>query len=395
MRCVRATEDVGMKQALLVTTALITAAVIAARVEAAEPIRLTLGGYYETAAGVEVGGADGPGEPSHDRQTEAFKQYVQVWFKGATTLDNGLTVGTQIQLYGNNESNGNVIDQVWVFARGGFGDIRFGDQYEPLQIMCVPDPGQITHNFGLINKDSNSFTNVTTNAAATLQKIQTCQNSGQKGTKIVYYSPLFDGLQFGFDFQPNVNMSHGPVTGTATKSGAIRNLVAGEVNYDHELGPLTLRAGAGFEYAISPANPGPNPAFYQAGLQVGFGRWKVGASGDYWQNYGVSGRANAGSATPIDNGSDAWLATVGSSYAIDAWTLGLQYAHGEFETAKNATDRYNAVSLQAVYHLGPGIWLEGEAAYFWYNEDKVASSSTTLSATSRSASIGLGTYITY
>ena len=44
MRCVRATEDLGMKQALLTTTALITAAVLAARAEAAEPIRLTLGG---------------------------------------------------------------------------------------------------------------------------------------------------------------------------------------------------------------------------------------------------------------------------------------------------------------------------------------------------------------
>src|SRR5262249_47583471 len=218
------------------------------RVFAAEPIRLTLGGYYEGAVGVEVGGADGPGEPSHDRQTGAFKQYVQVWFKGSTTLDNGLTVGTQIQMYANNQSNGNVIDQVWVYGRGGFGDVRFGDMYEPLQIMCVPDPGQITHNFGLINKDSNSFTNVTTNAAATLQHIQTCQNSGQKGTKIVYYSPVFDGLQLGLDYQPNQNLSHGPATGTGAKNGVLRNLVAGEVNYAHDFGWVTLLAGAGFEY---------------------------------------------------------------------------------------------------------------------------------------------------
>src|SRR5262249_53560367 len=155
---------------------------------------------------------------------------------------------------------------------------------------------------------------------------QTCQNSGQKGTKLVYYSPDFDGFRFGLDFQPNPNMSHGPVTGTGTKAG-VRNIVAGEVNYDHELGPLTLRAGAGIEYAITPPVSGPSPAFYQAGLQLGFGRWKVGASGDYWQNYGLSGRANSGSATPIDDSADAWLATVGASYAIDAWTLGLQYAH--------------------------------------------------------------------
>jgi hypothetical protein len=49
-----------MKRALLATTALIAAAVVADRIQAAEPIRLTLGGCYETAAGAELGGPTDP-----------------------------------------------------------------------------------------------------------------------------------------------------------------------------------------------------------------------------------------------------------------------------------------------------------------------------------------------
>src|SRR5262249_51077 len=153
----------------------------------------------------------------------------------------------------------------------------------------------------------------------------------------VYYSPRFNGFQFALDYQPNQNMSQGPTTGTGASNGVLRNLVSGAFTYQHDAGAVDLLAGAGFEYGLGPADPGPQPAFYRAGLQLGFDRFKVGASGEWWQNYGVSGRANKDSATPIDNGSDAWLASAGASYAVDAWTLGLQYAHGAFQTARHAT----------------------------------------------------------
>jgi predicted porin len=379
---------------LLTTTTLIAAALACGGANAADPIRLTLGGFFQTAAGVEIGGANRAGEPSADRQDGAFKHYVQVWFRGETTLDDGLTLGAQVHLYGDNESAG-PIDEVYLYADGAFGRLVFGDAYGPMQTMCITDPGQITRNFGLLNKDSNAFTNVGTNAAAVLQHMITCQNAGQKGTKAVYCSPVFDGFRFAIDYQPSQNVSHGPVTGAAATNGVLHNLVSGALTYEHGFGPVDLHAGGGFEYGIDPAGSGPRPAFYRAGLQLGYGRVALGASGEWWQNYGVSGRANSDSATPIDNGSDAWLATIGGSYDLGLWMLGIEYAHGAFQTARHAADLYNAVSLQATYDVGPGIRLEGEVAYFWYNEDKVATSSTTRFATSNSASIGLGTYTTF
>jgi len=101
-----------MKKLFLGTTALVAAGLIAVRADAADPIRLTLGGFYATAMGVEIGGATKPGEPSNDRQTGAFHQNVEVYFNGATTLDNGLTAGVHVELEGNNQS-GRTMDEVY------------------------------------------------------------------------------------------------------------------------------------------------------------------------------------------------------------------------------------------------------------------------------------------
>jgi outer membrane protein OmpU len=119
------------RRALLTTTTLIAAALACGEARAADPIRLTLGGFFQTAAGAEIGGADKPGEPSADRQPGAFKHYVQVWFRGETTLDDGLTLGAQVHLYGDNESDG-PIDEVSLYADAGFGRLVFGDTYGPM-----------------------------------------------------------------------------------------------------------------------------------------------------------------------------------------------------------------------------------------------------------------------
>ena len=101
-----------MRKMLFATTALVAVGFVSGSAPAAEPIKLSLGGFYATAAGVEVGGNDSKGAPSEDRQTGAFKQNVEVHIKGQTILDNGLTVGVWIELEANN-TPGRTIDEVF------------------------------------------------------------------------------------------------------------------------------------------------------------------------------------------------------------------------------------------------------------------------------------------
>ena len=380
-----------MRHYLLGSTALVAAALAAGQAQAADPIKLTLGGFYGAAAGVEIGGADGDNRPGNDRQTGAFKQNVEVHFNGSTTLDNGLTVGAHIELEANN-TPGRTIDEVYTYFKGGFGEFRFGDTNGAVGKSCVVDPGEITNNFGLISPN-NSFTNVAragTGSAIGLGGIGTCEDS--IGTKAVYFSPVFGGFQLALSYAPNSNKTAGPTTGTGSNFGPNRNIAAGYLSYNHSFGGFNLTAGGGAEYYFEPADGGGGnqPAFYQAGLQVGFGRFAVGASGEYYQNYK---RTLADPSAGVAGNADGWLATVGASYAIDAWTIGLEGAHGNFQTDKiSNVDTYNSVSLQGTYKLGPGIRLEAEAAYFWYHDDQHTNG---LNATDNSASIGLGSYITF
>ena len=96
-----------MKNTLLGTTALVAAGVMAG--QAAAEVELGLGGYYRAAAGANVSedfysGFDDP-------RFGAFRQDVEIYFRGNATLDNGITVGATIQLEGNQSSD--QIDEVW------------------------------------------------------------------------------------------------------------------------------------------------------------------------------------------------------------------------------------------------------------------------------------------
>jgi outer membrane protein OmpU len=380
-----------MRYGLLCTSALISAGFVAAsQAQAADPIKLTLGGFYGAAGGVEIGGNDAKGSPSDNRQVAAFKNNVEVYFNGSTTLDNGLTAGVHIELEANNTAN-RTIDEVFMYFKGGFGEFRFGDTGGALGKSCVVDPGAITNNFGLISPN-NSFSNVGRNAAMGLGSMGTCEDHGN-GTKAVYFSPVFSGFQGVISFAPNAAKSAGPTTGTGSKNNQ-HNILEGSINFNKSFGAVSVTGNVAGEYTFSMSNNGGggNPWEAQGGLVIGWGHWQFGASGEYDGNYG-SWLASGKSSEPVANNDDAWFASAGAAYAIDAWTVGLEGIYGNLGTTAGH-DQYKAVSLQGTYKLGPGIRLEGEVAYYWYNQNH-DNNFTGNNATSHSASVGIGSYMTF
>ena len=124
-----------MKKVLLGSTALVAAGLIAGHAEAADGVKLSLGGYYRGVAGVMFDDFDGAAAGTEDDLRDyVFKQDVEVHFKGETTLDNGLTVGAVVQLEG--QTSGDQIDEVYAYFSGGWGELRFGDDDEALTQLC-------------------------------------------------------------------------------------------------------------------------------------------------------------------------------------------------------------------------------------------------------------------
>src|SRR5262244_3484027 len=117
------TRDRHMKKALLGTTALIAAGFVVGDAYAAQGVKLSLGGRYMGAAGVQaIDDFSATPDPSDQLREYVFKQDVRVYFLGETTLDNGLTVGARVSLRGQTDSKDQIHD-VYAYFSGGFGEI--------------------------------------------------------------------------------------------------------------------------------------------------------------------------------------------------------------------------------------------------------------------------------
>src|SRR5262249_30139520 len=122
--------------------------------------------------------------------------------------------------------------------------------------------------------------------------IGTCYGVESKGNKLMYFSPSFGGFTFAISFTPqgSSRLAGGLLApGTNIESG-VANVVSVGADYSHDFGSWKLTLGGGGEWALTNyttagGTASEKPAYYQAGLQVGIGRWLVGLSGAYAPNY--------------------------------------------------------------------------------------------------------------
>src|SRR3569623_1986797 len=139
-----------MKKLILGSTALVGDASQANTAQASDGIKLDVGGFFQT---VYQGVFDDKGNNDFGdhRNTDRFVHNAEVWFKGETTLDNGLTVGAHIELEG--ENAGDQIDKSFVYWSGGFGKVQIGSQDGPIGGYCILPP-DTTANFSAFSPNA-------------------------------------------------------------------------------------------------------------------------------------------------------------------------------------------------------------------------------------------------
>lgn len=116
-----------MKKLLLGSTALVVGGVMAAPAMAADPIKMGIGGYYTFYA--MAGGIDST--YAFNGSVTAYKGFTfiqegEIHFIGQTKLDNGTSVGLNVELEAWNPSTGATgaalqIDEAFLFAFGDWG----------------------------------------------------------------------------------------------------------------------------------------------------------------------------------------------------------------------------------------------------------------------------------
>jgi len=418
-----------MKKNLLATSALVAAGALVSQGALAEakPIEIKVGGYYEQWVGFVSQDADNASDSDRVNATGVdVQEDGEIFFKGSTTLDNGLTFGVNVQLEA--ASSGDQIDESYLFARGSFGEVVLGSENGPAYAMHYGI--DIDQGYGLEEGDTAFywFSGGAINQLNTT-RLATLDNDSQK---IRWISPRFEGFQIGLSFAPEgsqdsdgripnetdnkgkaykggtpVTADGDPVLGASGKQlidgkaagsrGTAENIFAAAINYDNTFGDVRVRLSAGGQYVgdMNDLDPGTDDSVWgtSVGLRIGYGGFEGAIA---WGHHDLGGTnilgfsKLGGAAIGIDStavGEPDYLPPGAAGVdSIDVIGAGIAYTSGPvgvsltgaygmvdmtYGNDLDADPTQLTVLLGAKYKLGPGVEARATAA-FVQSEDVVS-----------------------
>jgi hypothetical protein len=390
-----------MKRILYATTALMTAAVVAGTSQQAmaqtaapaqpapateakkpERIKLALSGYFQQWLSVINQNIDTPSSPTGARNriktnTVDNKFNSEICVIGETTLDNGLSVGVNVQLEGNSEAD--VVDESYLYVSSPtYGRLIVGDENNAGYLLHVtmPDGGVSIDSGDSINarffEQTTGVPSLDTPLATTNLRIGD-NDSG----KFTYLTPRFAGFQAGISYIPQLrnggddqNAQYFNETGGAVTRNRYKNGWAGGVNYTEKFGEFGVQASGGVMYfdrgqVRAPggeAGSGSDLFVYNLGAQGSIGGFSLGGAFLRSPNKATN-TSGSGIAAVTSAGGTAW--NVGTAYEFGPYKVGLGYQYGDTLGAVNgASAGQNGPELQqailsGTYTMGPGIRLVG------------------------------------
>ena len=391
-----------MKKVLLGSTALIAAGVLAlpAMAQSAapgkqpQPLRLGIGGYFQ-AYGVYVSQPDGVGEYGENRREFDIKREAEIFFTGSVKLDNGLTVGAEVQLEA--EVCSDQIDESYLYFSGGWGKLILGSENSAGYLLSVGPPS-VDGNFDGLDPNYRIINGLGSGALNRATEAWLVNISGDS-EKFTYISPRFAGFQVGVSYTPDnseeatagqVRAKGGSFAGMPTNkqsdSSAARweDVIAVGVNYTNKFGPVSLALSGSYERGslsgcvISAACTAyDDRETWGAYAKVGFAGFEVG--GGYWQDdNGLRG----------DNKSRAWGG--GVTYGVGPFVVGASYLNSEREQPGLDDDKMQRVLVGGRYTYGPGMDLRASVQWYGLEADR-----TRPSADGDSWAFVLGTTVSF
>jgi len=306
------------------------------------------------------------GRQRNDFRTEAE---LNVYVDGVAA--NGMRYGAMMEFQMDNiggtaagDGTGVSLDELYGFAKGSWGELRFGQEDNAQGLMRVAPPGTLWLG---VSSGWDEFV-----AQNTAPYLMTEFQDGGDATKIVYLSPQFFGFDVGFSYAPQNNEGERADIPTSTTvfqrdRQGVMNAMTGIVRYRGTFGDFGVRASFAGLRADAPQTSGANSdrinpraqnlTMYSAGLLVAAYGFQVG--GEYaWGNYGGQ---MVSAINPKLDSSDHWI--LGATYTIGAWSFGGQYGVAKQDNGENAAgtpfkDReqtYWGIGLQ--YTMAPGMVL--------------------------------------
>ncbi len=342
-----------MKKVLSATTALVSATMLVAPAQAADPIQIQVGGFMEQ----WVGYADNDSlNNTVDRAEFDTKSDTEIFFRGSTTLDNGLRVAVRVDMEGDHPAGAND-DSFLTVSSDTYGTLIIGQtKHAAYDIQHdAPDVG-----IGLTDGDTGNWITAPGGFAGRTNSFGLPNVIGANDSnKVKYMTPSFYGLTLGASYSPEEADGNGQPNRRVTATGPAWS--AGGI-FETEFEGVGIAVNAGVARVgnerinATTANAVTSATLYEAGGSLSYagftlqGGWLRTKSSD-------TQRAQTVSAVSIDG----YGYSVGLSYATGPYAVSLSYGHNEEEGLVNDNDQdeEDAWMLSGRYDLGAGVSLRG------------------------------------
>jgi len=147
-------------------------------------------------------------------------------------------------------------DETWLFMRGGFGELRFGDEDGPVDNSAV---GGFTVAAGTGGIDGSVIDTIGTGVVKPF--------NSDDSTKVRYYTPTFGGFQAGVSYTPNVGSNGANI---ANADVEVQKMVEGALVYTGSFGGFDITAsGVGAICDNGGEGEDDNCSTYGGGLSFG------------------------------------------------------------------------------------------------------------------------------
>lgn len=350
-----------MKKVLLGTTAIVAAGMIAApSADAAEKLKVSVGGYMEQWFGYTSADDD---NSATDTEGFAIVSDTEVFFTGMTTLDNGISVGVNVQLEGN--TGGDQIDESYLIVKGNFGEVNLGSENSALYKMNY---GPTDYGIGINSGDQTAWVPNSIGASggffrSPFGSTNVEATSGDNdGEKLTYYTPRIEGFQLGVSYMPESGQDDG---GIVDKNSEVTDGFAIAANFKRDFDGFNVGLSGGYGAYTDGPDGQDDPEAYSFGATFGFGGFTLGG-------------AYAASEGTTDGDEEEGMA-LGVAYASGPWGVSVNYFNGESDaiTAADGTitndGEHSSYTLNGKYTLGPGITAAATLGYTELETDNTAS----------------------
>ena len=336
-----------MKNAyLLATTALGLCMVVGTgTAQAADPIKLSVGGYMEQWIGFADNDSSNNAFDYADFDTQSD---TEIHFTGSTKLDNGLSVSVNMELEADHVGGG--FDHSWMtISSDTYGSVIVGGQEAFMNDIFngAPDVG-----IGLTDGDAGNWVVNPGNFSTGGYGIDNTFG-GDVEHRVKYISPSIAGFTVGIDYAPDEADNNAQPDRLA---GDDHNYSYG-VTYGGEFSGVEVGVAGSVGHRL--INGSGSYDLYSGSASLAMSGWTV--SGGYTR-FKQSIHQNGQTGNVAANAMNGYGYSAGVSYATGPYAVSLGYGYEEFEATPDAAgleDTQGTWMLSGSYEMGPGVSLLG------------------------------------